>query len=211
MTNRKKDKCKEFVSGAAAAPGESGKEETVSKEQRIDIEQENAVESEEISGKESSQSSIQEKLEKELADSKDKYLRIQAEFQNYRKRVAKEMSAARVVGQVDAIIPFLQVFDHFHMAVAASDKAENMDAIKDGLKMILAEFSKAIEELGIEKIDATGKDFDPNLHEAMANEESEEHGEGKVIKQWACGYRMGERLLRAANVVVSSGRGKNSK
>jgi molecular chaperone GrpE len=80
-----------------------------------------------------------------------------------------------------------------------------MDAIRDGLKMILTEFGKAIEELGIEKIDAVGKEFDPNLHEAMANEPSDEVEEGVVIKQWTCGYRMGDRLLRPANVVVSSG------
>ena len=90
------------------------------------------------------------------------------------------------------------------MAVAAADGTDDMNVIHEGLKMINAEFAKAMEDLGLEEINALGEMFDPNLHEAVAKEPSE-HDEGTVIKQWRCGYKMGERLLRPASVVVSSG------
>jgi molecular chaperone GrpE len=91
------------------------------------------------------------------------------------------------------------------MAVKAAESSDNMDAIRQGLEMILGEYGKALEELGVQKFDAVGQAFDPDLHEAMARETSDEVEEGNVIKQWSCGYKMGERLLRPAMVVVSSG------
>jgi molecular chaperone GrpE len=195
-SKKNKDKCNKFKTGAAS--GEKNEKMKTHEDAPLDETQE----FEEVCATEEAEADMNAKL----AEMNDKYLRLQAEFQNYRKRTAKEVSAARLVGQVDALTPFLQVFDHFNMAVTAAETAANMDAIRDGLKMILSEFSKAIDELGIEKIDAVGKAFDPNLHEAMANEPSDEVEEGVVIKQWTCGYRMGDRLLRPANVVVSSGK-----
>jgi len=147
----------------------------------------------------------EEKLQKELNELNDKYLRLQADFDNYRKRAFKDITSARRESQIGALEPILQVFDHFDMAVSAAESADNIDAIKEGLKMIFTEFSKALDELGIERIDAVGDDFDPNLHEAVAEEPSENIEEGKIIKQWRCGYKMGDYLIRPANVVVSSG------
>lgn len=144
-------------------------------------------------------------LEKELAEKEDKHLRFQAEYDNYRKRVFKELTAARFSSTLDVIQPFLQVYDHFSMAVAASENADNMNAVKDGLKMILGEFSKAFDDLRVEKLNVVGQKFDPNLHEAVAHEASDEVPEGMVIKQWNCGYKMGNKLLRPSTVVVSSG------
>ncbi|MFA7231988.1 MAG: nucleotide exchange factor GrpE [Victivallaceae bacterium] len=149
-------------------------------------------------------------LETALALEQDKLLRLQAEFQNYRKRAAKEISNARIVGLTETIMPFLQVFDHFNMAVIAAGKSDNMDAIRQGLEMILTEYSKALEELGVERIDAIGEIFNPEHHEAIAEEASEEIEEGRVLKQWSCGYKMGEKLLRPAGVVVSSGPTSNN-
>ena len=149
-----------------------------------------------------------EALEAELAEEKDKLLRQKADFQNYRMRMAKEVANARVFGQTDTIMPFLQVFDHFSMAMAAADKSDNMDAIKQGLDMILNEYEKGLEELGVKSFSAIGEKFDPKLHEAMANEPSDEVEEGYIIKQWNAGYKMGERLLRPATVIVSSGPAK---
>ena len=146
-----------------------------------------------------------EALNTELAESKDSLLRLKADFQNYRMRTAKEISNARVFGQTDTILPFLQVFDHFSMAMAAAENSDNMDAIKQGLEMILKEYKKGLDELGVISYDAVGEKFDPKLHDAMTNEPSDEVEEGYVIKQWSGGYKLGERLLRPATVVVSSG------
>lgn len=146
-----------------------------------------------------------EALTAELSEAQDDLLRLKADFQNYRMRSAKEISNARIFGQTDTIIPFLQVFDHFNMAMVAAEKSENMDAIKQGLEMILKEYKKGLDELGVVSFDAAGQKFDPKLHDAMTNEPSDEVEEGYVLKQWNVGYKLGERLLRPATVVVSSG------
>lgn len=146
-----------------------------------------------------------EQLEKELEEQKGKYLRLHADFDNYRKRSYKEMMQARLESKIDSITPVLNVFDHFDMAMMAMNQAENVDAIRDGMNMILTEFQKALDDLGVEKINAVGKKFDPTIHEAIANEPSNEVEEEHVVKQWRSGYRIGERVIRPANVVVSSG------
>lgn len=151
---------------------------------------------------------VEEKLteqEKEIASLKDKYIRLQADFDNYRKRGYKEITGARQSAQLETVLPFLQVFDHFDMALQASNNADNMDAIKEGLKMIFNEFKKALEELGIQRVDAVGQPFDPTIHDAMAHEPSEEHDEGTVCKQWSSAYKIGDKVIRPATVVVSSG------
>lgn len=144
-------------------------------------------------------------LEKELAEAKDKHLRTVAEFDNYRKRIAKEAALTRSQIISDTAYPFLHVFDFFSKAMDASAKTADIASMRDGLKMILTEFKKAISELGIEQVNSEGQDFNPNLHEAIHKEHSDVHKEGKIIKQWSCGYRLGEKLLRPASVVVSMG------
>jgi molecular chaperone GrpE len=147
-------------------------------------------------------------LEEELAGTHDRYLRLQAEYQNYRKRVAKDISTARFLAMAESAKPFLQVADYLNMAMSASETSDNLDAIRQGLKMIMGEYQKAMDELGIEKINAVGQQFNPELHDALAHEASDDIAEGYVIKQWNCGYKLGERLLRPAKVVVSSGQEK---
>ncbi len=145
-------------------------------------------------------------LKAEVADLKDQLLRKEADYQNYRKRMAREVSDARRIGLVETITPFLQVFDLFEMAMKAADKSDNVAALKQGLEMILAQYGKTIDELGVQKFDAVGETFDPMWHDAVAYENNEEIAEGVIIKQWNCGYKMGDRLLRPARVIVSSGK-----
>lgn len=145
-----------------------------------------------------------ENLRKELAEMNDKYLRLNADFENFRKRSYKEMTGARLAAVADTLQPFLRVLDIFNMAVASVDASPNIDAIKQGMQMILTEYGRAMEELGVMKCDAVGQQFDPMQHEAMAKEPSDQP-EGTIVKQWSCGYKLGDRLLRPARVVVSSG------
>lgn len=144
-------------------------------------------------------------LEQKVLEGEDKLLRVQAEFQNYRKRVAKDLATARINSLTDTVAPFLQVFDHFSMAMKASESTSNLESLVMGLNMILGEFQKAMDELGVTKFNAVGEKFNPELHEAVANEPSDEVEEGVVIRQWFSGYKLGDRLLRPASVVVSSG------
>ena len=147
-----------------------------------------------------------EEMQKKLAEAEKQRLLALAEMDNQRKRFAKEMDNLRCRVTQDTLTPFLQVLDHFNMAVkAAETPGAGTDSILKGLSMIAAEFDRAFTELGVEKIDAAGKPFDPNFHEAVAEEPSDTVPAGTVIRQWSMGCRMGDRLLKPAMVVVSSG------
>ena len=146
-----------------------------------------------------------EELKKELAAAKDKYLYLQAEYQNFRRRAAKDISDARVRAIEDTLVPFLTVSDYLAMADTAANKSDNIEAIRQGLQMIIGQFFKAFEDLGVQKFESVGKEFDPKLHDAVSNEPSADVEEGKIIREWSCGFKIGEKLLRPARVVVSSG------
>ena len=145
-------------------------------------------------------------LTAKLAEAEKLRLLALAEMDNQRKRAARERDNLRAHVEQDTLLPFLQVFEHFTMAVNAASKAQNMDALLKGMEMIQAEFDKAFSELGVERIDAMGKEFDPNMHEAVAQEPSDTVPAGIVLKQWSFGFKSGDRLLKPAMVIVSSGK-----
>ena len=139
---------------------------------------------------------------------KEKYLYLQAEYQNYRKRVAKDVSDARFFAISDTLVPFLKVFDYLGMAQTAANKSDNIDSIRAGLNMIIAEFNRAFDDLGVKEVSAVGQVFDPLIHDAVSQEPNETVPEGTVSSQWCSGFKLGDRLLRPARVVVSSGKKK---
>lgn len=151
------------------------------------------------------QESAEEKLAREFKELQDKYLYLQAEYQNYRKRVVKDIADARSYAVSATLTPFLSVFDYLTMAGVAAEQSDNLESIRQGLKMIMGEFFKAFDELGVKKMESVGQKFDPNLHDAVANEPSESVPEGVIIREWTGGFKHGDKLLRAARVVVSSG------
>ncbi len=139
---------------------------------------------------------------------KDRLLRQQAEFDNYRKRTQREFSAIRTQTKAATVEEFLTVYDHFSMALTHAN--EDCSALRQGMEMILAEFRRTFESLGVEEMATVGLPFDPNEHEAIAQEPSDEVPEGHVLRQWKSGFRMGDRLLRPAAVVVSAGPAGNN-
>ncbi len=149
-------------------------------------------------------------LTKKLAEAENLRLLALAEMDNQRKRAVKERDNLRAHVEQDTLLPFLQVFEHFSMAVKATQNAQNVDAIVKGMEMIQAEFDKAFSELGVTKIDAMGKEFDPALHEAVAQEASDTVPAGIVLKQWSFGFKSGDRLLKPAMVIVSSGKAEEA-
>lgn len=146
-----------------------------------------------------------EELEKKNAEAEDRTLRLRADFDNFRKRASREMADARISARTDTIIPVLNVFDHFKLAVSASDDSKDFNVLHDGMKIILSEFEKAMAELGISTINAVGQKFDPNIHEAIGKQHSETHKEGIIISQWRLGYKLGDKLIRPCAVIVSDG------
>ncbi len=145
------------------------------------------------------------KLEEQLRESGEKYMRLRAELDNYRKRMQREAGEIREYAKASTIEEFLSVFDHFQMAMDHVGQASDIATLKQGMQMILGEFRKTFESLGVKPVDATGQVFDPEQHDAVAQEPSSEVEAGRVLRQWKCGYRLGERLLRPATVIVSSG------
>ncbi len=143
-----------------------------------------------------------------IADLNDKLLRLHADFDNYRKRMAREANETRERSKIAVITEFLPVFDFYNMAMKHAATSDDVNAIKQGMQMILNEFKRALDSFSIKEIPTEGKPFDPRFHEAAKTEANENVPEGTIIAQWKPGYMMGERLIRPAMVVVSSGPAK---
>jgi molecular chaperone GrpE len=148
----------------------------------------------------------------QVAELKDKLLRAQAEWDNSRKRILREKEeAVRYAGEA-FLEKLLPVLDNFEMGMQAAKTATDAKAIAQGLEMVLAQFQQVLRDCGVETIDAVGHPFDPHRHEALGHTESDEHPEGQVLTQLRKGYKLKDRLLRAASVFVAKPReGKHSK
>lgn len=175
------------------------------KKDNCDAEEKNTVESAAGAEKESAEKPQEPTAEEKLAEISAKYLYLQAEYQNYRKRVAKDIADTRITTLESTVTPFLTVYDFLEMAKTAAAKSDNIESLRQGLDMIIAQFFKAFEDLNIKAFDATGEVFDPMRHDAVGKENSETVAEGVVIKAWNNGFTLGEKLLRPARVIVSAG------
>lgn len=144
-------------------------------------------------------------LEARIAELEDRNLRLRADFDNLRKRSARELVDVRSLAKANTIEEFLPTLDHFGMAMRMIEQSEDVAMIKQGMQMIHAEFERCFESLGVTKLHSTGKIFDPHQHDAMSAEPSDSVPDQHIIREWSPGYQLGERLLRPAKVVVSSG------
>jgi molecular chaperone GrpE len=139
----------------------------------------------------------------QAAELKDRLLRAQAEWDNSRKRILREKEeSVRYAGEA-LLERLLPVLDNFEMGMEAAKSATDPKAIAQGLEMVLAQFQQVLRDAGVETIDAVGKPFDPHRHEALGHHESHEHPEGQVLTQMRKGYKLKDRLLRAASVFVA--------
>ena len=140
--------------------------------------------------------------EEVIAVWKDKYMRLQAEFDNYRKRTLREKMDLVASGGSDVIKSMLSVLDDMYRAVAASEKSEDIAALREGEKLVLQKFEEALRQKNVTEIEAVDKEFDPDFHEAVARFAAGEDKKGKVIDVVQRGYMLGEKVLRYAKVVV---------
>ncbi|MDR0994143.1 MAG: nucleotide exchange factor GrpE [Verrucomicrobiota bacterium] len=136
---------------------------------------------------------------------KDRLLRLQADFDNYRKRMDREKKDWVAYASEKLVTELLPILDHFELGLVNSRKNEAPDSLVEGFQLIYNQLQAAVAKAGVEPIDAEGQAFDPTLQEAITHMPSEDVPEGMVIAQVRRGYRMGDKLLRAAQVVVSSG------
>ena len=139
----------------------------------------------------------------QIADLKDRLLRMQAEWDNSRKRILKEKEDAIRYASESFLERLLPVLDNFETGMQAAQNATDAKAIAQGFEMVLAQFQQVLREAGVEAIDAVGHPFDPHRHEALGHQETTDHPEGHVLNQMRKGYKLKDRLLRPASVFVA--------
>jgi molecular chaperone GrpE len=154
-----------------------------------------------------------ERLAAEVKDLQDQLLRRAAEFQNYRRRTETEMGGARAQGRAEAVGVMLDVYDDLRRSleaaeVAAQDDANRgvaFDALLQGVELVFRKFTDGLAAIGVERIPAVGERFDETVHEAVLQQPADGDGvaSGTVIAELQAGYRMGDRVLRHARVVVA--------
>lgn len=135
----------------------------------------------------------------------DRLLRATADFENFKKRATRERQDAIKFANEALLRKLISVLDNFDMALAAANDSQNnpVDSLKTGINMMHQQFKSVLAEAGLEEIDATGKAFDPNWHEAVAQQEAADFPEGQVLRQHRTGYKLRDRLIRPASVVVA--------
>ena len=142
--------------------------------------------------------------EKQAADLKDRLLRTMAEFDNFRKRTAKEKEQERQSGQMDVIETILPLLDNFERAMTAMHDEDKDSAMAKGLTMIHEQFVEALKGIGLEEIEALGQPFDPNLHNAVQHVEDENTDENPVCEVYQKGYTMKGKVVRYSMVKVAN-------
>jgi molecular chaperone GrpE len=132
-------------------------------------------------------------------------LRVAADFENFKKRAARERQEVSKYANESVLQKLIPVLDNFDMALAAAGNAQSgtLQQLQTGVNMIHQQLKTALAEAGLEEVDASNKMFDPNWHEAISQQESAEVPEGQVLQQVRKGYKLRDRLLRPASVVVA--------
>lgn len=197
----------------------TSKEKNNPAEEELVVNAENATEgatieeaTDEVSNEEAAaELTPEEKMAKEVADAqaeteewKDKYLRLSAEFDNYRKRTLKEKAELIKNAGEKTITAILPVLDDFERALQNMEKAENVEALKEGLDLICSKFAKTLSQQGLSKMETAEQPFDTDFHEAIALVPApSETDKGKILDCVQTGYLLNEKVIRHAKVVVA--------
>lgn len=153
-----------------------------------------------------------ESIRQELNETKEQLLRKAAEFQNYRRRTEQEKSQLIELGKSMVVGQFLDVLDDFQRSMDAASQIEEQEheggkayqALQEGIELVYRKFVDELSKLRVEPIDAVGQPFDENMHDAMMQQPSDEYEPGTVVRELQKGYRMGDRVLRHAKVIVAA-------
>tara|TARA_B100000579_G_scaffold437231_1_gene465757 strand:- start:154 stop:765 length:612 start_codon:yes stop_codon:yes gene_type:complete len=177
------------------------------KENELEIEEVESNDSENENEEKSGAEEVDplEDAKNEAAHWKDIAARNQAELDNYRKRMAREKSDAIKFANSNLLSELLPVIDNFQMGLSAAINEDPDSIISKGMEMVQKQLEEFFTSQGAVPVSAVGQEFNPNLHEAISQESSEQVPEGKVISEIRKGYTLNDRLLRPANVVVSKG------
>lgn len=180
----------------AQTPEDEVKKEAGSAEATETPEEDNAPEAEKTEEK------TEEKAEEKADDGNEKYVRLMAEFQNYKKRVAKEKNDIREYATEKLVMELLPVLDNFERALAASAEDDPAGYAK-GMELIFTQMVTELQKSGLAEVEAEGQDFDPTKHNAVMTEENEELESGKVSKVLQKGYALNDKVIRPSMVAVT--------
>jgi molecular chaperone GrpE len=152
-----------------------------------------------------------ESKEQDIKNQQDKYLRMYAEFENYKKRAARDQEEFSKYANERLLKELLPVVDNLERAIVHTKDTKEPEKILEGLELILKQFLEAIGKFGVTGFESILQPFDPTKHQAIGQTESEEHEEGTVIEEIERGYRLNDRILRPALVIVSKRKNKGDK
>jgi molecular chaperone GrpE len=144
----------------------------------------------------------EQELEEQLKEKEDKYLRLCAEYDNFRKRSQKEKSDIYSSSKAEVIEQILPILDNFERAAMNSEA--DFDGYKKGVEIIFGQFLKVLEKFGVESFGEEGDTFDPSLHSAVMVVQDDNYGENTIAQVFSKGYRLGERIIREATVKVAN-------
>lgn len=196
MSAEEKDLSEELIREAENAANSNSTEEASQETSEKDSTQtESASETSEI-----------DSIKAELIAAQDRNLRLMAEFDNFRRRTAKEQLDLIETANAKLLEKLSEVLDNFERAFAAENKANDLEAFEKGMQLIHTQFAKTLTDAGLEQIDPVGQEFDPNCQEALMQQPSEDIPEGHVVTVFQKGYRLKGKILKTAKVIVSSGK-----
>lgn len=195
--------------GSAEEQQEETSEEAVTRKETGAAEAEDDKESNEAGGKTKKKSARAleielKKSEEKLADITDKYQRLMAEFENARKRNAKEQSRMYDIGAKEVLAKLLPVVDNFERGLDALSEEEKEGAFAQGIEKIYQQLMTVFDEIGVKAMDAAGKEFNPDFHNAVMHVEDEEFGENQVVEEFQKGYMYKDSVLRHSMVKVAN-------
>jgi len=178
-------------------------EDVLAEEELADRE---AAEAEELPDTEIIEEDVAPQVEEEEDESlRDQFIRLQADFANFRNRTQRERLELYQRANEDLFSELLPVLDHYEMGLQTAEQHHSDKAVVDGFKMVYDQFQNVLKKFKLEPIDAVGQAFDPHKHEALTHMPSDEYPAETCSNQVRRGYLFGDKLLRAAQVVVSSG------
>ncbi len=173
-------------------------------EQKKDIEDKiEPAEDEQVIEQEDPAPDTDETLNKQLQDADDKYIRLYADFENYKKVSARNRDETLKYANESLMTDILTVIDHLDLALQHSLEEKSSGPLVEGVQLTLKELNSVLEKHGLKQIEAMGKPFDPAIHHAISQIESEDSEAGTVVKEFRKGYMLKERVIRAAMVGVS--------
>lgn len=172
------------------------------KDESVQNKEEVSTDAAELNASEASVEDAFGKLQEELTQVQDRYLRLGAEFENFKKRSDREKQTSIRFANENLVSELLPVIDHLEAAILAANN-HSAESVVLGVQLVLKQLKDVLAKSGLKEFSSLGSPFNPNLHEALAERESNEHDAGVVLEEFQKGYMLNDRLVRPARVVVS--------